>query len=57
MTARPCPTPTKVAYRSKQAARRGLRNLTRNRAAGGHGRLHVYLCVCRSHWHIGHTTY
>lgn len=57
MTARPCPHPDKTKYRSKQAARRGIRALDRNRAAGGHGRLHAYLCPSRGHWHVGHTPY
>lgn len=52
-----CPTPDKTPYRSKQAARRGIKTLTRHRADGGLGRLHAYLCPCRAHWHVGHTTY
>jgi hypothetical protein len=52
-----CPTPEKKPYRSKQAARRGIKTMHRNRATGGLGRLHAYLCSCRAHWHVGHTTY
>lgn len=49
-----CQQPQKKRYASKRAARQGIVTLTKNRAAGGHGRLHVY--QCGDHWHIGHRT-
>lgn len=57
MTAPACPHPDKTAYRSKQAAHRAVKLLTRNHADSGPGRLHAYCCPCRAHWHVGHTTY
>lgn len=57
MSAPACPAPEKKPYQSKQAAARGIKTIRRAGADGGPGRLHAYLCSCRSHWHIGHTTY
>lgn len=48
-----CHHPGKKRYTSKKAARRGMVELYKNRAAGG-GRLHVY--QCGDHWHVGHLT-
>lgn len=45
-----CPHPEKVAYRSEQAARRGVKAM-RGKRDGGEP-LHVYRCG--SHWHVGH---
>ncbi len=57
MSGRPCPHPDKTPYRSKQAAHRAIKTLTRNRADSGPGRIHAYLCPCRAHWQVGHTAY
>lgn len=50
-----CLTPEKKPYASQRAAKQAIRTLDRNRASGGHGRLHVYRCAA-GHWHIGHRT-
>ena len=46
-----CRYPDKHPYPSRAAARKGIRALYSNRAAGL-GRLVAY--ACGGHWHIGH---
>lgn len=50
-----CPTPHKIAYRSRDEARRSARQTsTHKKSASVAGQLTAYRCPAGDHWHLTH---